>query len=126
MMTRRTLLTQSLLFLGGCTFAQQLPTNSLGRLSIGAIAYGEGGLSIDQYQRFVEYLEKRLKTIVELEPAYNEIKAVEQVQRQNWSLVFAPSGLAAIAVKADYLPIFPLQGVGNLFSVLVVRKDSAI
>lgn len=127
MMTRRTLLTQSLLFLGGCTFAQQRPTNSLGRLSLGAVAYGEGGLSIDQYQRFVAYLEKRLKMIVELEPAYNEVKAVEQIQRQNWSLVFAPPGLAAIAVaKADYLPIFPLQGVGNLFSVLVVQKDSPI
>ncbi len=127
MMTRRTLLTQSLLFLGGCTLTQQPPANTLGRLSIGVVAYGEGALSLDQYQRFVEYLEKRLKTIVELEPVYNEVKAVDQIQRQNWSLVFAPPGLAAIAVtKASYLPLFPLQGVGNLFSVLVVRKDSPI
>jgi phosphonate transport system substrate-binding protein len=126
MIPRRTLLTQSLLFLGGCAFAKTA-SDPLGRLTIGAVAYGEGGLSIDQYQRFVEYLEKRLKTIVELEPAYNEVKAVEQIQRQNWALVFAPPGLAAIAVsKANYLPIFPLQGVDNLFSVLVVRKDSPI
>jgi phosphonate transport system substrate-binding protein len=126
MLTRRTLLTQSLVFLGGCVFAQQTP-DPLGRLSIGVVAYGEGVLSLDQYQRFVEYLEKRLKTIVELEPAYNEVKAVDQIQRQNWSLVFASPGLAAIAVaKANYLPLFPLQGVGNLFSVLVVRKDSPI
>lgn len=126
-MTRRTLLTQSLLFLGGCAVTQQPVTNSLGKLAIGAVAYGEGARSLDQYQRFVEYLEKRLKTIVELEPAFNEVKAMEQIQRQNWSLVFAPSGLAAIAVaKANYLPLFPLQGVSNLFSVLVVRRDSPI
>lgn len=126
-MTRRTFLIQSLLFLGGCAFAQQTRTDPLTKLAIGVVAYGEGALSIDQYQRFVEYLEKRLKTIVELEPVYNEVKAMDQIQRQNWSLVFAPPGLAAIAVaKANYLPIFPLQGITNLFSVLVVRQDSPI
>jgi phosphonate transport system substrate-binding protein len=94
---------------------------------IGVVAYGEGARSVDQYQRFIHYLETRIKTLIELEPAYNEVKAVDQVQRQAWSIIFAPPGLAAIAVsKANYLPIFPLEGVDNLSSVMIVQKNSPI
>jgi phosphonate transport system substrate-binding protein len=126
MISRRLLLTQSLLLLAGCSSAGS-GKQSLSRLTIGAVAYGEGVRSVDQYQRFIQYLEGQTKTLIELEPAYNEVKALEQIRGKVWSLVFAPPGLAAIAIaKAQYLPLFPLQGVSNLSSVLVVRRDSPI
>jgi len=125
--SRRLLLLQTLLVLAGCAASQSNRSETLGKLVLGVVAYGEGVRSVDQYQRFIQYLETRIKTLIELEPAYNEVKAVEQIQRQAWSIVFAPPGLAAIAVsKANYLPIFPLEGVDNLSSVLVVQKDSPI
>ncbi|MGA7934410.1 MAG: PhnD/SsuA/transferrin family substrate-binding protein [Kovacikia sp.] len=125
MMSRRLLLTQTLLLLAGCAASQSNKSQSLGKLVIGVVAYGEGVRSVDQYQRFIHYLETRIKTLIELEPAFNEVKAVDQIQRQAWSIVFASPGLAAIAVsKANYLPIFPLEGVDNLSSVLVVQKNS--
>lgn len=128
MTTRRLFLTQALLAMAGCQLVRPRgEKQSLGKLVVGVVGYGEGVQSIDRYQRFVDYLEAQLQTIVELEPAYNEVKAVEQIQRQLWSLVFAPPGLAAIALsQANYLPIFPLQGVNNLTSVLVVLKDSPV
>jgi phosphonate transport system substrate-binding protein len=125
MIPRRFFMMQALLLLAGCTSASK--QQRVSRLTIGAVAYGEGVQSVNQYQRFVEYLEGQTKTLIELEPAYNEVKAVEQIQKKAWSLVFAPPGLAAIATaKAQYLPLFPLQGVNNLSSVLVVRQDSPI
>jgi phosphonate transport system substrate-binding protein len=103
------------------------PTTQIGKLTIGIVTYGEGARSVDQYQGFVTYLEDRVKALVELEPAYSEVKAVEQIQRQNWSLVFAPPGLAAIAIsKAGYLPIFPMEGSTNLTAVFVMLKDAPI
>ena len=49
-----------------------------------------------------------------MEPAFNELKAVEQIERGVWSIVFAPPGLAAIAMsKQQYIPIFPMQGEGD-------------
>lgn len=127
MISRRLLLTQTLLFITSCTITKSTQTEKLKRLTIGVVAYGEGVRSIEQYQGFIKYLENRTKTLIEVEPVYNEVKAIEQIQRQVWSLVFAPPGLAAIAVsKAQYIPIFPLQGVNNLRSVLVVLKTSPI
>jgi phosphonate transport system substrate-binding protein len=127
MISRRLLLTQTLLLLAGCVASQSNNSQSLGKLVMGVVAYGEGARSVDQYQRFIHYLETRIKTLIELEPAYNEVKAVDQIQRQAWSIVLAPPGLAAIAVsKANYLPIFPLEGVDNLSSVLIVQKNSPI
>ncbi len=127
MVSRRLLLTQLLLLLAGCASFNSKDSSKLGKLVIGVVAYGEEGRSIDEYDGFIKYLEGRIKTLIELEPAYNEVKAVEQIQRQVWSLVFASPGLAAIAIsKANYLPIFPQQGVDNRGSVLVVLKDSSI
>lgn len=95
------------------------------RLTIGLVSYDDGASSLEKYQRFQTYLAEQLKAVVELEPVFNEIRAVEQVRAANWSLVFAPSGLAAIAIaEANYLPIFPLLGTPNQRSVLVVRNDS--
>jgi phosphonate transport system substrate-binding protein len=96
------------------------------RLTIGVVSYDETR-SLDQYQRFATYLAEQLQAVVELEPVFNEIRAVEQVQAANWSLVFAPAGLAAIAVaEANYLPVFPLLGIPNQRSVLVVLGNSRL
>ena len=55
------------------------------------------------------------------------VDAVEQVRANHWSLVFAPSGLAAIAMaEANYQSILPLLGTPNQKSVLVVRHDSPV
>jgi phosphonate transport system substrate-binding protein len=120
------MLAELILLLAACT--PKSPENSnLGKLTIGVVAYGEGARSVEQYNPFIKYLEQETKSLIELEPAYNEVKAVDQIQRRSWSLVFAPPGLAAIAVsKAKYQPIFPLEGVSNLAAVLVVLKDSPI
>ncbi len=57
----------------------------------------------------------------------NEGIALERIQSQQWSLVFAPPGLTAIAISQyQYTPLLPLIGVQNLRSVLVVREDSPI
>ncbi|AFY69008.1 hypothetical protein Pse7367_0706 [Thalassoporum mexicanum PCC 7367] len=95
------------------------------KFSIGVVSYGEGARSLDQYTRFKEYLEGQLKSIIELEPALNEVKALEQIQRRLWSLVFAPPGLAALAIAdAQYIPLFAMEGAVNLRSLLVVLNDS--
>lgn len=95
------------------------------RLTIGLVSYDDGASSLEKYQRFQTYLAEQLKAVVELEPVFNEIRAVEQIRDANWSLVFAPSGLAAIAMaEANYLPIFPMLGTPNQKSVLVVRHNS--
>lgn len=82
---------------------------------------------IQQFTAFDRYLGERTQARIELEPAFNENKALERIQAHGWSLVFAPPGLAAIAIaRHQYLPLFPLQGVKDLRSVLVVRNDSSI
>ncbi|MGB3135726.1 MAG: PhnD/SsuA/transferrin family substrate-binding protein [Nodosilinea sp.] len=97
------------------------------QLTIGLVSYDDGASSLEKYQRFQTYLAEQLKAVVELEPVYNEIRAVEQIRAAKWSLVFAPSGLAAIAIaEANYLPIFPTLGTTNQKSVLVVRQHSPL
>jgi phosphonate transport system substrate-binding protein len=127
MASRRFLIAYGCLFIAGCAWSTSTRTEPLEQLTIGTVAYGEEARSVDQYQRFVDYLENETKALVQLEPAYNEVKAAEQIRRHAWSLVFAPPGLAAIAVsKAQYLPLFPLEGIDDLSSVLVVLQDSPI
>jgi phosphonate transport system substrate-binding protein len=97
------------------------------RLTIGIVSYDEGDTSLEQYTRFKDYLAEQTGAIVEVEPVYNEIQALERVQQQAWSIVFAPPGLAAIAIdQAQYIAIFPLESLGQEMSVLVVRQDSDI
>jgi phosphonate transport system substrate-binding protein len=111
----------------GCTQKSEPP---LGKLVVGSVTYDRGMSSTEQYERFKEYLAQQIRTYVELEPAFNELAAVEQVKRQAWSIVFAPPGLAAIAIKeGGYLPILPMQGRQGLIRVrcvIVVRQDSPI
>jgi phosphonate transport system substrate-binding protein len=108
----------------GCTRQEQTP---IGRLTVGVVSYGEGDRSLTRYEKFKEYLAIKTKAVVELEPAYNELNALQQIQQKRWSLVFAPPGLAAIAMdKHQYLPLLPAQGVNNIRSVLVVSSNSSI
>ncbi|QSJ20958.1 PhnD/SsuA/transferrin family substrate-binding protein [Nostoc sp. UHCC 0702] len=100
---------------------------SEGVLTIGVINYGGGGEIIDKFAKFSNILGQETKARIRLEPAFNENKAIERLSAQAWSLVFAPPGLAAVAIaRYQYVPILPLVGVSNLRSVLVVRKDSPI
>ncbi len=123
MLSRRLFLSQLLWLLVACGKEKE----SNGKLTIGIVSYGEGSRSIEQYGKFRDYLASQVSSIIELEPAFNEIKALDQLQRGSWSLVFASPGLAAIAIsKHQYIPLFPLQGVNNLRSVLVVLQDSPV
>src|SRR6478672_963835 len=124
MLSRRLFLAQTLLFLTSCATEQPPPE---GRLVIGLVSYGEGVRSIEKFTNFKNYLESQIKRVIEVEPAYNEVKALEQIKRKAWSLVFAPPGLAATAIaKEKYLPLFSMEGVNNLRSVIVVPRDSPI
>ena len=96
-------------------------------MTIGVVSYDRGEQTIEQYTRFNSYLGEKTGALIQLEPTFNEAKALERINNQAWSLVFAPPGLAAIAIaQGQYLPLFPLKGVDNLRSILVVRKDSSI
>jgi phosphonate transport system substrate-binding protein len=99
-----------------------------GKLTIGIVSYDAAAQSVDQFQPFSDYLSQQTQTVVELEPAFNERQALQQIQRQDvWSLVFAPPGLAAIAIEQErYVPIFTLQGSANARSVLIVLDESPI
>jgi phosphonate transport system substrate-binding protein len=98
-----------------------------GRLVVGIISYDSGAKAIERYEPFRQYLSEATHSVVELEPVFNEIKAIEQIRRQVWSIAFAPPGLAAIAMtEAQYVPVFPLEAGQNLHSVIVVRADSPV
>lgn len=124
MFSRRLFLLQLLLMLTACKTAE-IP--KLGKLSIGLVSYGDSDRSIEQYSALTNYLGAELKTIIELEPVYNEVKALEEIERKTWSLVFAPPGLAAIAISQEqYLPLFSLEGIESSRSVILVRQESPI
>ncbi|MBD1851992.1 PhnD/SsuA/transferrin family substrate-binding protein [Leptolyngbya sp. FACHB-711] len=95
-------------------------------ITIGMVSYGEIATSTAKYERFQEYLAERTKAVIQLEPAYNELQAIDQVTGQRWDVVFAPPGLAAIAIREQqYKPLFPLEGLSNTQrSFLIVRADS--
>ncbi len=109
----------------GCSSTSRISTE---KLTIGVVGYGNEVRSVDKYEPLQRYLATQTNSIVELEPAYNELQALEQIQRQRWSLVFAPPGIAAIAINEEqYIPLFPLERVGTRErSLLVVKKDSQI
>jgi phosphonate transport system substrate-binding protein len=110
-------------FIVSCNNKPPEPANP--ELTVGVVSYGEGNISLSKYNRFKDYLGKRTQSRVELEPAFNELQAIEQIQRQKWDIVFAPPGLAAIAIsKQMYVPVFSMEGVSSTQrSLLVVRED---
>lgn len=124
-MTSRRLFIIQLFLLTACM--QKLKSIQNEKLTIGVVSYDEGQQTIEQYNRFNSYLGEKTGALIELEPTFNEAKALERISNQAWSLVFAPPGLAAIAIAAkQYVPLFPLKGVNNLRSILVIRRDSSI
>lgn len=99
--------------------------STLKKLVIGVVSYGEGARSLEQYADLQDHLGAELKSLIELEPALNEIQAIDQIERQKWDLVFAPPGLAAIAIsQAQYVPLLPREGGDRERSVIVVRDDN--
>ena len=118
------------LFLSSCgarRFSQldNSQPSKLEQLTIGTLSYGVGTETIAQYDSIKQYLAQKLQSLVQIEPAFNENKALERIKAQAWSLVFAPPGLAAIAISQyQYTALVPLEGINNLRSILVVKKDS--
>jgi phosphonate transport system substrate-binding protein len=111
----------------GFTFVACKPKPFEGTLTIGVINYGGGEQVINQYAKFDSYLGEKTNAYIQLEPVFNENRAVERLEARAWSLVFAPPGLAAIAIaRYQYVPLFPLIGINNLRSIFVVRKDNPI
>ncbi|WP_338421174.1 phosphate/phosphite/phosphonate ABC transporter substrate-binding protein [Nostoc parmelioides] len=111
------------LIVNACTSQQQ----SNGLLTIGVINYDGGAKIINQYAGFKRYLGEKTKAKIILEPTFNENKAIERLESRAWSLVFAPPGIAAIAIsRYQYIPLFPLIGVTNLRCVFITREDSNI
>jgi phosphonate transport system substrate-binding protein len=123
-LSRRFFLGQLLfLIVHGCKSKKPLE----GALTIGVIDYDGGTEIINQYAKFNRYLAEATKARITLEPTFNENKAIERLESRAWSLVFAPPGIAAVAIaRYQYIPLFPLVGVNNLRSVLVSREDSPI
>ncbi len=119
---------------GGRRFAGGSSTSNSGReggsaepeqLAIGTLSYGSGKQPGTQYDGVKQYLEQKLHTLVQIEPTFNENKALERIRAKAWSLIFAPPGLAVIAISQyQYTPILPLEGINNLRSILVVKKNS--
>ncbi len=100
-------------------------TTSTDKLTIGVVSYGDSEVSLEQYQRFQNYLAEETKIAFELELAYNELQAVQQIENSNWSLVFAPPGLAVLAGKRGYTQLFSLDTADKSeHSLIVVRADS--
>lgn len=122
-LSRRLFLLSLILILGGCPTSSPTP----GKISIGVVSFGESDRSLEKYNELRNYLGSQLKSLIELEPTYNEIQARQQIERQVWDIVFAPPGLAAIAIsESEYIPLFPLQGTLETRSVIIVGEESQI
>lgn len=124
-LSRRLFILQMLLLMMSCQTEDK--SNQRLELVIGVITYGEEKQALERLDGFRNYLGEKTKSIIQLEPTFNEKIAMERIQRHNWSLVFAPPGLAAIAsANYQYVPIFPLEIDVNSRSILIVRKDSPL
>ncbi|NJL80073.1 MAG: phosphate/phosphite/phosphonate ABC transporter substrate-binding protein [Richelia sp. SM2_1_7] len=128
MLTRRLAKIGLLILLAVLSIGCDSENTSPEKLSIGVVSYGEEDLSLDKYDRFKNYIAATTKSIVELEPTYNELQAIDQISRKQWDIVFAPPGLAAIAIDEQlYEPLFSMGEVSSRQrSLLIVRDDSPI
>ncbi|HEY9770493.1 MAG TPA: PhnD/SsuA/transferrin family substrate-binding protein [Coleofasciculaceae cyanobacterium] len=108
------------------TACNRSPETIISKHNIGVVSYGKNENPLKQYTDFQNYLGTRLNSVIEIEPTFNEVRALQQISSNKWDLVFAPPGLAAIAIsRYNYLPLVPLEGSDKTRSVLVVQKDSA-
>lgn len=91
---------------------------------VGVVNYGENEKSLQQYANFQKYLGTQLNSFVELEPTYNEVRALQQISSKKWDLVVAPPGLAAIAIgRYNYEALIPLEGREKTRSVIVAKQE---
>lgn len=122
--SRRALMLQMLFAIASCT-TEETRLNRRFELVIGVISYGQGKQTVEKLSSFRGYLSSQLKTIIEIEPAFNERIAVERIKYNSWSLVFATPGLAAMAIaNYQYSSIFPLQLSSDSASIIVVNQNS--
>jgi phosphonate transport system substrate-binding protein len=97
------------------------------RFVIGVISYGQGKQTVERLSGFRQYLSEKLKTIIELEPAFNERIAVERMKRNSWNLAFSTPGLAAMSIaNYQYWSMFPLELDKGSRSVIVVNQNSPL
>jgi phosphonate transport system substrate-binding protein len=124
-LSRRIFMLQMLLAIAAC--AAEEKSNQKLELVTGVISYGQEKQDLEKFTSFSRYLGEQIKSIIQIEPTFNEKLAINRIQDRAWSLVFAPPGLAAIAsANYQYLPIFPLETNGNIRSILIVGEDSPI
>ena len=130
MFVRRLLVLQLFLFVGvsisGCFDDNN--TSIPQKLTVGVVSYGENKLSLKKYDNFKTYISRKTRSVVEIEPTYNELRALRQIRERNWDIVFAPPGLAAIAIgKKRYEPLFAMAEVSTIQApLMLVRDDSPI
>ena len=123
-LSRRVFISQMLLSIAACTTEETMFTR---RLVIGVLSYGQGKQTVERLSGFRQYLSDKLRTIIELEPAFNERIAIERMKRKSWSLVFATPGLAAMGIaNYQYWSMFPLQLGSNSRSIIVVNRGSSL
>ncbi len=123
-LSRRIFMLQVLFAIAACAAEE---TNQKLELVTGVISYGDEKQALEKFASFGAYLGEQIKSIIQIEPAFNENLAIDRIKSHAWSLVFAPPGLAAIAISNyQYLPLFPLQTDGNIRSILIVRQDSPL
>ncbi len=116
-----------ILIFGTITACNQVQPGVSKKLVVGVIGYGEADRSLDQYSDLQSYLGIELKSIIEIEPVYNEIQALDKLAKQEWDLAFTPPGLTAIAIRRhQYKAIIPLEGIEELRSAIVVNQDSSL
>ena len=123
MYLKRILLIVVLFTLSGCKSSST--NNVVGKISVGVVSYDTSTNYLQQYGEFENYLGEELNSLIEIEPVFNEVKALEQISHNKWDLVLAPPGLAAIAISQHkYEPILPLEGGEKSRSVVVVKQDA--
>ena len=123
-LSRRVFLSQMLLSIAACTTEETVLNQ---RLVIGVISYGQGKQTVERLSGFRKYLSENLKTIIELEPAFNERIAVERMKRNSWSLAFSTPGLAAMSIaNYRYWSMFPLELDRASRSIIVVNQNSPL
>ena len=102
------------------------PTETrINKYSVGVVTYGQNDKSLQKYADFKNYIGNRLNGLIELEPAYNEVRALDQIEKKKWDLVFAPPGLSAIAIsRYNYEPLVPLEGRDKSRSVIISKQTA--
>ena len=97
------------------------------QIVVGVLSYGENESTVEKYEGFRNYLAKSFNSVVLLEPALNEVQAVQQISQKSWDVVISPPGLSAIAIsQSQYSPILPRVGANKERSILVVKDTSDI